>query len=243
MPLILLLFFNFKCKFVLRISGLPKLTILRKFLWKLSSKKLHKVSTPTKDTMNMLINKNIFQSNMICLVRDPIINISEINLKIREKIFENLEDKKYIINVGRLTKQKNQEFLIDGFKILKEKFPNLKLIILGEGELETKLINKSKKMNLQNDIKFLGFKDNVYKYYRRSICFTLTSAWEDPGFVLIEAAASKIPIISSDCNNGPKEFIKSNYNGYLYKNYDLSSFIETFENFMFDLENEKNKLI
>jgi glycosyltransferase involved in cell wall biosynthesis len=242
LPLILLLFFNFKCKFVLRISGFPKLTILRKFLWKLSSKKLHKVSTPTKDTMKMLINQNIFQSNMICLVRDPIINISKVNLKIREKIFENLDDTKYIINVGRLTKQKNQEFLIDGFKILKEKFQNLKLIILGEGELKTKLINKSKKMNLQNDIKFLGFKDNVYKYYKRSICFTLTSAWEDPGFVLIEAAASKIPIISSDCKNGPKEFIKSNDNGYLYKNYDLNSFIETFENFMFDLENEKNKI-
>ena len=87
LPLILLLFFNFKCKFVLRISGLPKLTILRKFLWKLSSKKLHKVSTPTKDTMNMLINKNIFQSNMICLVRDPIINISEIKLKNKRKDF------------------------------------------------------------------------------------------------------------------------------------------------------------
>ena len=242
LPLLLLIIFNFRCKFILRISGFPKLNFFRKILWRLSSKKLHKVLTPTKDTKNMLVKEKVFRDGLVCIVRDPIINISEINIKIKVKIEENINNEKYIINVGRLTKQKNQEFLINGFKLMKKKFTNLKLIVLGDGELQTVLNDKVKNLNLQNDVKFLGYKDNVFKYYKKATCFILTSDWEDPGFVLIEAAASKIPIISSDCKNGPKEFIKSNKRGYLYKNNDLRNFLETFDNFMYDLKFKKKEV-
>ena len=51
---------------------------------------------------------------------------------------------------------------------------------------------------------------------------------------MIEAAASKLPIISSNCNNGPKEFIEFDKRGYLYENYSLKSFTDTFERFMSD---------
>ena len=68
----------------------------------------------------MLIRNNIFSENITFLVRDPIINISMINLKKKEKIEENLNGKEFIINVGRLTKQKNQKFLIDGFFLIKK---------------------------------------------------------------------------------------------------------------------------
>ena len=89
---------------------------------------------------------------------------------------------------------------------------------------------------------FLGQKENVFKYYNKSICFVLTSRWEDPGFVLVEAAASKIPIISSNCKNGPKEFINNDQGGYLYQNYDLKSFERKFSEFMNDKIENKNKL-
>ena len=68
----------------------------------------------------MLIRNNIFSENITFLVRDPIINISKINLKKREKIEENLNGKEFIINVGRLTKQKIKKFLIDGFFLIKK---------------------------------------------------------------------------------------------------------------------------
>ncbi len=241
LPLILIILFNFKCKFILRISGFPKLNFFRKVLWKLSEKKLHKVLTPTKDTKTMLVNKKIFNNKNITVVRDPIINISEISLLKNENLDE-IKKEKYIISVGRLTKQKNHKFLIDGFKIIKKKFSDLKLVILGEGELKENLINQVKKLNLSNDIKFLGYKENVFKYYKNSLCFILTSEWEDPGFVMIEAAASKIPIISSDCKNGPKEFINFDERGYLYKNYDLQSFQSKFFEFMNDNNLNKKKL-
>ena len=242
LPLIIILFFNFKCKFILRISGLPKLNFFRKFLWKLCNKKLYRVSTPTIDTKEMLIRNNIFSKNIIFLVRDPIISISKINLKKKEKIEDIFAKDKFIVNVGRLTNQKNQKFLIDGFSLIKKKYPYLKLLILGDGELNNYLKSYAKKLDLEKEVIFLGYKENVFKYYKNSICFILTSRWEDPGFVLIEAAATKIPLISSNCKNGPKEFINNDQRGYLYQNYSLKSFEKKFLEFMNDKKKNKDKL-
>ena len=68
----------------------------------------------------MLIRNNIFSKNIIFLVRDPIISISKINLKKKEKIEDIFAKDKFIVNVGRLTNQKNQKFLIDGFSLIKK---------------------------------------------------------------------------------------------------------------------------
>ena len=56
-PLILLIFFNYKTKFILRISGYPKLHIFRKIMWKLVANKIEKVFCPTSLTKELLIKK------------------------------------------------------------------------------------------------------------------------------------------------------------------------------------------
>ena len=56
-----------------------------------------------------------------------------------------------------------------------------------------------------------------------SKAFVLTSLWEDPGFVLIEAALNNVPIISSDCKSGPKEIIIDNNGGFLFKNNNIKT--------------------
>ena len=140
-----------------------------------------------------------------------------------------------------MTNQKNQKFLIDGFSLIK-KYPYLKLLILGDGELNNYLKSYAKKLDLEKEVIFLGYKENVFKYYKNSICFILSSRWEDPGFVLIEAAATKIPLISSNCKNGPKEFINNDQRGYLYQNYSLKSFEKKFLEFMNDKKKNKDKL-
>lgn len=242
LPLLIIFFFNFKCKFILRISGFPKLNFFRKLLWKLCNNKLYRIFTPTKDTKEMLVKKNIFTENKTFLLRDPIISISRINKKKKEKIEGNFDKSEFMVNVGRLTNQKNQKFLIDGFSIIKKKYSNLKLLILGDGELGSYLKTYVKKLKLENEVFFLGHKENVFKYYKKSICFLLTSRWEDPGFVLIEAASTKTPLISSDCKNGPKEFINNDKGGYLYQNYNLKSFENKFSEFMNDRSENKKKL-
>jgi glycosyltransferase involved in cell wall biosynthesis len=65
------------------------------------------------------------------------------------------------------------------------------------------------KESLQEKVKLLGFKDNIFTYLKNCHCFISTSLWEDPGFVLIESGFCKLPVITSDCPNGPKEDRKS----------------------------------
>lgn len=75
----------------------------------------------------------------------------------------------------------------------------------------------------------LGYQKNVFNILKKSKCFILSSLWEDPGFVLIEAALCNTSIISSDCPSGPKEFLMNGKGGFLFKNNSIESLVETFE--------------
>ena len=68
--------------------------------------------------------------------------------------------------------------------------------------------------------------------YQNHDCFILSSLWEDPGFVLIEAASHSIPIITSDCRSGPKEISMRGKNMFMFKKNDKKDFIKKFDNFM-----------
>ena len=84
-PLTLLLLFNFETKFILRISGLPKLNIMRKFLWKSVSRKISLITCPTNETLEYINKMNIFDRKKVVLLNDPILNISEIIKKKKRK--------------------------------------------------------------------------------------------------------------------------------------------------------------
>jgi len=241
LPLFLSLLFNFKCKFVLRISGYPKLNFFRKFLWKLSNKKLSAIMCPTLDTQNYLIQKGVFDKKKCFLLNDPILEISKFQSLKKENIEDIFRDKKYILNIGRLVNQKNQIFLIKGFKKIHEFNKNLNLLILGEGELENKLKVLSKKLGIDKNIFFLGHVENVFKYLNNAEYFVLTSKWEDPGFVLLEAAFTKTSIISADCPNGPKEILDNEKGGFIFESNNMENFIETFKKAEITSNEIKNK--
>ena len=228
-PLILSILFNFKCKFVLRISGYPKLNIFRSFLWKISNKKLSAIMCPTLDTHNYLVDNKIFDKKKCFVLNDPVLEVSKFNNLRNEKIEEDIFTKKYILNIGRLVKQKNQIFLIKAFKKILEIDENFILVILGSGELEEKLKSLSKRLKIEKNIFFLGHVKNVFKYLKNAKYFILTSKWEDPGFVLLEAAFAKTSIISADCPNGPKEILDNGKGGFIFKSNNLVDFLENFK--------------
>tara|TARA_B110000196_G_scaffold320348_1_gene342164 strand:- start:4534 stop:5694 length:1161 start_codon:yes stop_codon:yes gene_type:complete len=243
-PLSLLLFFNYETKFILRISGYPKMTLFRKTLWKLCNKKLNKIFCPTDFTKEYMIKNKIFLKEKIYLVRDPIIDVKKISNKkksILESNFNWIKNKKYIISVGRLTRQKNFSFLIEGFSKMLLKYPDLHLIILGDGDEKRnlkKLINKKK---LESKIFLLGNQKNIYPFVINALFFILTSDWEDPGFVILEAMFSRKVVFSSNCESGPIDIIKDQSNGFLFKNKNLNDFQEKFIRIIDLLENRKKK--
>ena len=234
-PLVLLLFFNFETRFILRISGLPQLNFLRKFLWKTISKKISLVTCPSFETMDYIKKSKIFDENKIIVLHDPIINNSLIfkkknDPKINSKSFK----KDYFLSIGRLTKQKNHKLLIDLFLQLKKSGKDFFLYILGEGEEEQFLRKKILKLNLQDRVFLLGFKKNIYPYIHSSRAIISPSLWEDPGAVMVEAAFCNRIVLSSNCKNGPKEFLMNNKAGYLFENNDLDSLVKVFNQLIMD---------
>ena len=228
LPLLLKFIFNLKIKTILRISGFPKLNILRKNIWKSSNKILEYVTCPTKDLLEQIKEARIFNNQKVLFLPDAIININTMNRKIDK--YNDIVGAKTILAAGRLTKQKNFLYLLQEFeKFLKIK-KDYKLIILGEGEKKSEIQNYIKKNNISDHVYLKGYVRNIFSYMKHSDLFVLSSLWEDPGFVIIEAAFSNLFVISSNCPNGPKEILDNGRGGILFKSNEegalLNSFIE-----------------
>ena len=219
LPLILLTLFKFKTSFILRISGMPKLNIFRKTLWRLVSNKLHCVTSPTVDLKKKLIEKNVFNNKNLFFLPDAIINIKEFISKKNEisSIQNKYKENRIIFAAGRLTKQKNFSYLIDEFESFSKINKNFVLIILGDGEDKILLKNKIKNKGLTEKVILEGQVSNVFKYFKNGELFILSSLWEEVGFVIVEAAMSNLFVISSDCPNGPSEFLDKGKNGILFQ--------------------------
>ena len=227
LPMILLLFFKFKTKFILRISGLPKLNFFRKTLWKIALKNFHLVTCPTESTYNYIKSLNIIESEKVKLLYDPVIEVNKIKKKIKEK--NNFEFKNYFLAVGRLTKQKNFIFLCKAFRQILAKYPDYKLLIAGEGEDGNKIKNYIIKHNLEKNIFLINYVDNIFPLIKDAEGFILSSLWEDPGFVIIEAAFCRKIVFSSNCLTGPREIIKNDHNGFLFESNNIKSFLQNFD--------------
>ena len=233
LPLVLFFFFNFKTKCILRISGFPIMSPLRKFLWSFLLKKVDIITCPTKNTLQYIKNLKITDEKKLKLLYDPVISIREIGEKKRQNISSYNDD---FIAVGRLTKQKNFEFLIRNFIEVLKINNGLKLSIFGDGEEKKKLTNLITKYNLEQNVTLRSFTQNIFPYILKSKSLVLTSDWEDPGFVLIEAAICRTFLISSNCKNGPVEILDNNKAGLLFEKSVSDDFVRAFKDF-FNMSN------
>ena len=169
-----------------------------------------------------LINLGI-EEEKIKVIYNPY-PIDEIKELAKEPLgsYEEIFEHPVLITAGRLTKQKGQWYLIRVFKALKEKHRDLKLVILGEGELKDYLVELSQELGLKTyvwdrdrlsesfDVYFLGFQKNPFKFMAGSKLFVFPSLWEGFGNVLVEAMVCGVPVISSDCRSGPREILEPN---------------------------------
>ena len=244
LPLVLFSIFNFKTKLIIRISGTPKLNFVRKFFWKILSKKVYKITCPTNSTYEKLKKLKIFSEDKLEILYDPIISVKKINKKKLEEIDEKFRNQDFLLGIGRLTKQKNFKFLIKSFYEINLRFPKLKLVILGEGEERAVLEKLINNLELKDKVFLEGHKKNVFNYIYRSKCFVSSSLYEDPGFVIIEAGFLNKIVFAADSNTGPSEILDSSKRGFLYKNNDYQDMVKNFLNFIEkDPKNLKEKKI
>lgn len=142
------------------------------------------------------------------------------NDRIRNK-FKQYRNKKIILFVGRLNEQKGVEYLIKALSIVKSKFPNALLLIIGEGKYKLELEKLVSSLKLNGHVKFLGAFEHkkISDYYNLADVFVLPSVTgrigtEGLGLVLLEAMACGTCVVATS-SGGIKFIVKDNENGLL----------------------------
>lgn len=114
----------------------------------------------------------------------------------------------YIVSVSSLTNRKRVERVIYSFVKISKKDPELKLLILGDGELKKNLQDIVEECNLKDKVVFYGFCSNPYPLISRAKLLMLASDSEGLPTVIIEALSLGVPVISTNCPTGPEEILE-----------------------------------
>ena len=152
--------------------------------------------------MNFFLN-----SKQIVNIYNPV-NTNFINI-LQQKIIDEygIDNNDFIlVNIWRLSLQKNQQLLIKAFIKFHSQVPCSKLFIIGEWTLRSKLELQASHL-LNKNIFILGRVDNPYKYLNTAQYLVMSSNYEGLPVSQIESLACHTPIISTDCKTGPKEII------------------------------------
>jgi glycosyltransferase involved in cell wall biosynthesis len=124
-----------------------------------------------------------------------------------------------LIAVTRLESEKGNDFLLLLMTLLLKKNTNIKLRIVGDGPLRTKLEFMTQKLNIQNHVDFLGVRSDVPSLLQKSDIFISCSPREAQGIAVLEAMSYQLPVVASNVS-GHKDSIISGTNGLLF---DLNS--------------------
>jgi glycosyltransferase involved in cell wall biosynthesis len=112
-----------------------------------------------------------------------------------------------IVAAGRLHPQKDFETLIRAFALVRERRP-VRLLILGEGSERQPLELLVAKLGLERDVVLHGYIDDPLPYFGAASLFVLSSVYEGFPNVLVEALACGAPVVSTDCESGPREILQ-----------------------------------
>lgn len=155
----------------------------------------------SKEAGVWLFGKKIVNSNRFMIVHNAVdLEKYKFNVEVRERIRNDLKiDKNTIVigHVGRFVELKNHDFLVDVFYEFYEIHPNSKLLLIGTGIKENEIKEKVKRLGIEENVIFAGFRENVNDYMCAMDLFVLPSKTEGLGLVLIEAQASGLKCFTS----------------------------------------------
>jgi len=204
---------NVKSKIIFSIQGLPRSKIIFNinlfFLKFLSDVKYVIPTKSMKEYLDVKYKRSesieyqvvpnaVLDSNLISKSKE-LVNHKWYNTN---KIF-------VITAVGRLTNQKDFTNLINAFALTVNSLDFIRLVIIGSGEQKELLQSLVEDLSLESKVEFLGFQSNPYKFMNASDLFVMSSKWEGPGHVLIEALGTGCPVITTNCPIGPADSIQN----------------------------------
>ncbi len=119
-----------------------------------------------------------------------------------------------VLGVGRLTKQKGFDLLIEAHAALRARGVEHDLLILGDGEQE-QLQDLARRLGVEGSVHLPGYTANPYPFMRHAAVFALSSRYEGFANVITEAMACGAPVVATDCPSGPAEILEGGRHGLL----------------------------
>lgn len=110
---------------------------------------------------------------------------------------------KTIGSVGRLSKEKGHDILINSFPAVLSEYPDTALLVVGDGQEKNNLMEQTEKLNLENKIFFAGNAENVKNFLWNMDIFVLPSRYESQGIAAMEAMAAGLPVVASNVGGIP----------------------------------------
>ena len=144
----------------------------------------------------------------------------------------------YVLGIGRLHWDKGFDRLVRAFALLDR--DDLRLAIVGAGEERNSLITLAIELEVSDRVVFPGAVMEVGEWYRHAVCFVLTSRTEAFSMTLVEAMVHGCPVISFDCDFGPREIIDDSRNGILIDDGDIEGLSAALRCIVRDREKRKS---
>ncbi len=201
---------------------------LRKYLYK----KLDAVTALTSETREWIQNNT--NAKRVPIIPNPIWPFDShrpiVDTPNKEK------DKKILLAAGRLVSQKGFDLLLKAFSKISDEFFNWELYILGEGHLREELEREVESLGLRNKVYLSGCVGNIRDWYEWADIYVMSSRFEGFGNTLAEAMACGLPVISFDCNAGPRDIIRQGVDGLLISTEDVNALADGLKRLMGDAE-------
>lgn len=164
----------------------------------LSSIRYKRIFTVSDAVMNEFWCRRFFEKK-VCVIGNPIC-VSDLKEKVKDAERKDSFD---ILFLGRLTEQKAPEFFLQIVSGVKKRIPTVSVGIVGDGELRKQVIDKISRLQLEENVHYLGFIDNPYGIINQSKILCIPSRWEGFGLVAIEALSLGKPVVAANVGGLP----------------------------------------
>jgi glycosyltransferase involved in cell wall biosynthesis len=163
-----------------------------------------------------------------------IYNVKSLKAKQRPEKHSNI-----VISVGKLSKQKGFDLLLQAWHRVCEHNQDWKLWIIGAGVERQHLEIQAEQLGILQSVEFIGQVSNVEEYYQKASIYVMSSRFEGFPNVLLEAKEMGLPVVSFDCKYGPAEVVRDNIDGFLAEPENTDDLSEKLLHLMDDAELRK----